>query len=824
MNLIRRYFGWLQHGNFTGTVERFPVLDEHGQTLVRGVYVVGDLTGVPLLKLAAESGLALVEHLSRDHRFAASAGSDAADAPYDLVIVGGGPAGVSTAIEAMQRGWRVVVIEASRPFTTIHNFPLGKPIFDEPASVTQRARLQTPPGTRETLVTALDTQLAEYEPQMRVGETVESLDGVEGAFIVRTRDEHGAHEYHARRVVLAIGHSGNPRRIGVAGEDLPKVSNRLIDPTHHRGDNILVVGGGDAAVETAVALANAGNNVTMSYRGASLARPSATNLARFDALVRDGRIEALFESQVIAIESDRVALDSREARRYIANDHVYVMVGAQPPEKLLRRFGVALRGEWTPMRWFLLGYGVLFACVVYFGKKSSEWNLGGDETILSSNFWRRFASLPSQIASRLGDSIAFASYTWRDAVFDGGAWLGAVLFALSTLLIGAHVARNARRYFSTPWQTFKYAYFALAAVLFVVAFFGGKYFGYRLGGMNPSFWYTFLYSLTILVFGLRRMHRTPTRYIRRQTWTLIAIQIIPLFLLPEIILPLLWKSGALTHDSWAVANMFPLQSWNNEPSFWRAYGIVLAWPLFIYNVFDGSPTTFWLVVSFVQTFVIIPLIVLKWGKGAYCGWICSCGGLAETLGDEYRGEAPHGPVAKRWENAGQYVLAFVFLLTAARLLSVLFGANLPGFDLITVEGERFYSVVIDIIFAGILGVGVYFFLSGRVWCRFACPLAALMHIYARFTRYRIFAAKEKCISCNVCTSNCHMGIDVMGYANKGIPMDDVECVRCSACIVSCPMDVLSFGELPAADTANRTYLALPIVQRPVSDWTSGRRA
>ena len=95
--------------------------------------------------------------------------------------------------------------------------------------------------------------------------------------------------------------------------------------------------------------------------------------------------------------------------------------------------------------------------------------------------------------------------------------------------------------------------------------------------------------------------------------------------------------------------------------------------------------------------------------------------------------------------------------------------------------------------AGIVGVGMYFWFSGRVWCRFACPLAALMHIYARFSRYRIFADKKKCISCNVCTSVCHQGIDVMNFANKGMPMEDPECVRCSACVQQCPTGVLSFG-------------------------------
>ncbi|MBZ0107788.1 MAG: 4Fe-4S binding protein [Candidatus Scalindua rubra] len=103
-----------------------------------------------------------------------------------------------------------------------------------------------------------------------------------------------------------------------------------------------------------------------------------------------------------------------------------------------------------------------------------------------------------------------------------------------------------------------------------------------------------------------------------------------------------------------------------------------------------------------------------------------------------------------------------------------------------------YKFSIDVIFAGILGLGVYFFLGGRIWCRYGCPLAALMHIYAKFSRYRILSEKKGCISCEICTRVCHMGIDVMNFANKGIPMNDVECVICSACITECSMDVLSF--------------------------------
>jgi polyferredoxin len=245
----------------------------------------------------------------------------------------------------------------------------------------------------------------------------------------------------------------------------------------------------------------------------------------------------------------------------------------------------------------------------------------------------------------------------------------------------------------------------------------------------------------------------------------------------------------------------------------------------IYGLFTDSITTFWLLYTIVFTFGIIYYIVYRWGKGAYCGWICSCGALAETLGDEYRILAPHSPKAKKWENIGQWVLVGAFLVTVLKLLAVLGHINIPIIHtprpMLLDVSRMVYTYIVDIIFAGVLGVGVYFFLGGRIWCRYFCPLAALMHIYTRFSRYRIFSEKKKCISCNICTKVCHMGIDVMNFANKGIPMNDVECVRCSACIVNCPMDVLYFGSLSKGDTDNCAHKKIKLPELDKSNWTSG---
>jgi polyferredoxin len=192
--------------------------------------------------------------------------------------------------------------------------------------------------------------------------------------------------------------------------------------------------------------------------------------------------------------------------------------------------------------------------------------------------------------------------------------------------------------------------------------------------------------------------------------------------------------------------------------------------------------------------------------------------LGETLGDEYRTKAPHGPTAKKVENAGQIVLWFAAVISALVMLRTWANISVPGTDPL----QNIYGFSVDIVLAGVLGVGVYFFYSGRVWCRFFCPLAALLHLYTRFSIYRIFSDKKRCISCGICTKVCHMGIDVMGYASRGIPMDDVECVRCSSCITSCPMDVLSFGNQAKSDPKNVEYKRGPVPLTP--GWASGLSA
>lgn len=731
------FANWLHLQWPSGQVEPLPEVAADFSTNVPGLYIVGDLTGIPLLKFAIDSGTRVVRAIPQIE-------IDSAQDRIPLVIIGAGVAGIAASLEAHRRGIEHRLLESSRLLDTLENFPVGKPIFTCPPEMKPAGELQLPEGDldREGLLESLRDQATQagIEP---IACRVESVSAGGNSLQIRCAD---GDTLQAKRVVIAIGRSGNYRKLGVVGEDLDHVSNRLHDPSDHRGESVLVVGGGDSACEAAVALADAGAQVTLSHRGDQLVRPKSENIERVAERVSGNTLEVEFLSQVLAIESDSVTLGVSEGQKQIAATSVYTMIGREAPLEFLRRCGIKIRGEWNWRSWVSLVLVLVFCTLLYHWKRPGVW-------LPVSEWWSARGGFPHGMDtwwSGLGGAFS-----------DPTTWLG-------TLATGVGEA---------------------------------------------GFWYSLVFTLVVLLFGLRRMHRRPTPYVRWQTWTLIAIQALPLFLLPYLILPWLGNNGffdAGVFKSIADA-LFPVvEGYGPGREYWRAFGLILAWPLFFWNVFSDQPMTAWLVISLIQTFVLLPLAIRRWGKGVYCGWICSCGALAETLGDTQRRKMPHGILSNRLNFIGQFLLFLCFLMLDARLTSWLFPGSTIGNWAETVYSSILtgipllsYEWTVDLFFSGILGIGLYWHFSGRVWCRFACPLAALMHIYARFSRFRIISEKARCISCNVCTAVCHQGIDVMSFAQRGIPLEDPQCVRCSACIEECPTEVLRFGAVDGAGNVVR---------------------
>jgi len=755
VNPIKRYTLWL-HGQWpAGQVEKLPLVREDGSTNVPGVYIAGDLTGIPLLKFAVDRGARVIQTIVADSSFAHD------EQTLDLIIIGAGVAGMSAALEARQSGLSFELLEATEPFSTIVNFPKGKPIFTYPTGMQTAGQLRVSAKVKEGLVAELEEQTLGQgiRPRMVRAERI-----VRSAGLLQVELAEGE-PLTAKRVLVATGRSGNFRKLAVPGEELhDKVFNRLHDPKEFAGKQVLVVGGGDSALETAIALAGCGASVTISYRKQAFSRPKPENLADLLKIQADpladvgierpvservttstgvwykrhkkaGSVTLLLGSQLQRIEVGQVLLtDAAGETQKLPNDYVFSMIGREPPFDFFRRSGIAILGEWRLRSWLGL-IGFIAFCVALYHWKSSGLFL----------------------------HEAFKSRGWFPFAIEG---------ADPKTLIGA------------LFNSFK----------------------------DPSFYYSSLYCACIVIFGIRRIRRRQTPYVTRQTLCLMSIQLVPLFLLPYILLPWMGANGVFDSGLGKLVGdqLFP------GKSYWRSFGLILAWPLFIWNVFTSQPIWAWLAISLIQTFVIIPLLIYRYGKGAYCGWICSCGALAETMGDAHREKMPHGPFWNRLNMVGQLILLCVFALLALRCYSWIFpgGGVAQLYERLLRGGTFSYKYIVDLWLAGVVGVAFYFHLSGRVWCRFACPLAALMNIYARFTSFRILADKSKCISCNVCTRVCHQGIDIMNFANKGEPMADPQCVRCSACVQSCPTGVLAFGriDLATGEEISRDRLRASAVQ------------
>jgi len=775
VRLIKSYTRWLHTQWPAGKPEKLPVVQQDGTTNVSGLYVIGDLSGIPLLKLSMDGGVKTARRIA-DELGEQRSGDDQL---LDVAIIGGGTAGFAAAKEAETLGLNYMVFEASTPFSTIVNFPKQKPIYKYPTEMKPAGELELHPKSdvKEGLLDDLREQTVDRGLRWVLGRA-SNVERRSGRFEVVIPDGvatdeanpdgldwlEGQERVKAKRVIVAIGRSGNYRKLGVPGEELNKVFNRLHDPADYCEQNVLVVGGGDSAMESAIALAMCGANVTLSYRRADFNRPKPENIEKITALADNanaradiedasdarqsaslpeslgeqgqprGSLTLMMSSNVKEIREDEVDVEDQNGEiQTLANDSVFAMIGREPPLDFFRRSNVRILGERTATWWATLIAFVAF-CVWMYHWKADTGLFGITEL-----------KLPAWL-------IWEPSQTW--------AW---IVSALPASMVD---------YFENP------------------ATLGGTI--YQSMG-SKSFYYSFTYSAAVVIFGIDRMRRKKTPYIKVQTSTLMAIQVLPLFLLPEIILPYLGANGWFEGGpmGWLADQFFP------DGSYWRAYGLILAWPLMAWNWFTAEPIWAWLILGFIQTFVFIPGIIYFYGKGAYCGWICSCGALAETLGDRHRHKMPHGPFWNRFNMVGQGILAF------AIVIQVLYIFRWMGFDWAATGTELLAANVplinwawfVDLFWAGIIGIGMYFWFSGRVWCRFACPLAALMHIYHRFSRFRILSEKKKCISCNVCTAVCHQGIDVMSFANKGKPMADPECVRCSACVQSCPTGVLSFGQV-----------------------------
>ena len=323
---------------------RVPLVKEDFESNVPGLYIVGELGGMGLIKTAINEGRLVIDHVIR--RLAAEPRPAAGGMEvFDVAIVGAGPAGLSASLAAHQHELKYLTLEQGEIASTIRQYPRHKFLMAEPVEMPLYGSLYIADSTKESLLSVWETILANTGVTVRTNTRVEGVRRHEDVFRLETTRG----EFVSRFVVLAVGKRGTPRRLAVPGEDLPKVAYRLIEAEDYEHRDLLVVGGGDSAIEAVLALSKAGRNrVTLSYRGDQFTRARERNQEHLASAESDGRVRVFRKSSVREILPEEVRLDWEGSASALPNDYTFVMIGGESPENFLRKLGVEIVEKAVP--------------------------------------------------------------------------------------------------------------------------------------------------------------------------------------------------------------------------------------------------------------------------------------------------------------------------------------------------------------------------------------------------------------------------------------------------------------------------------------------
>jgi thioredoxin reductase len=312
-----------------------PVLDFDFETSVHGIFIAGELGGRGLIKNAINEGKLAAQAVGRRRPPAAAAGSSGP--VHDVVIVGSGPAGLSAALECRRQGLRAVILEQGDTVESIRRYPRRKLLLAEPVDLPLLGDLWIADATKERLLAVWERVVQDSGVVVRTGQRVTDVKAASWGFDVVTAEA----AWPAHHVILAMGRRGSPRKLGVPGEDLPHVVYDVTEMEVFAGRRVLVVGGGDSAVESAVGLARQrGTEVHLSYRGQRFERVKERNRAKLDEATARGSVTLLLGSRVVEIRAGAVLLETGGEVLEIPNDDVIVRIGGEPPAAFLDRIGI----------------------------------------------------------------------------------------------------------------------------------------------------------------------------------------------------------------------------------------------------------------------------------------------------------------------------------------------------------------------------------------------------------------------------------------------------------------------------------------------------
>ena len=316
------------------TREDIPVMDAHNETNIPGLFIAGELGGLSLLRNAITQGTTVVERIAEIGRKSNVPGV------LDVVIVGAGPAGLTAALAATQKALQFRIFDQQDIGGTILQYPRQKLVMTQPVEIPLYGKLSRSEYSKEALLEIWKKVITQNNIHVETNVRVSSVTKTGGMFQINTTEGN----VQAHSVILAMGRRGTPRKLGVPGEDLPKVAFQLIDAQSYTHKNLLVVGGGDSAVETAVGLGRqTGNKVSISYRKEKFFRIKKKNEDRIQEMIRQKKVIPYFNSQLKEIRERTVILDTQGKTEEIPNDFVFIFAGGIPPFPGTKRYGYPLR-------------------------------------------------------------------------------------------------------------------------------------------------------------------------------------------------------------------------------------------------------------------------------------------------------------------------------------------------------------------------------------------------------------------------------------------------------------------------------------------------
>ena len=319
-----------------GTEKRgveLPHVSQNFETNVPGIFIAGELGGMGLIKNAVEQGRQAVENIiktfNKNH-----------EAEYDLIVVGAGPAGISGTLTAKKHGLKFLLLEQDTLGGTVFTFPRKKIIMTSPMDLPLFGKIKLFETSKAELLDLWQTVLKKNGISVAENSKVESITTENGIFKVSTM---GGDHYTSARILLTIGRRGTPRKLNIPGEMKEKVAYRLLEPEEISGKHIIVVGGGDSAIESALLLADH-NHVILSYRNEVFSRIKPLNNSALNKAVAEGRLELKLKTNLLSIEDETIKLSINENGENVElqNDLVYIFAGGELPTQFLEKAGIKI--------------------------------------------------------------------------------------------------------------------------------------------------------------------------------------------------------------------------------------------------------------------------------------------------------------------------------------------------------------------------------------------------------------------------------------------------------------------------------------------------